>query len=325
MTTPSSLQPPLLSKDAAPLPECTALLPTYNGQAFLREQLASCLAQRGLRILARDDGSRDATVGILNEFHELHGERLEVHQGENLGVKGNVAWLLSRLQTPYFMLADQDDIWEENKFSRLWEAIRLLERRWGTNVPLLAYSDASLVDEAGNQLAPSYFAFARVPFNWGEELRRSLVMSPAPGCTIMGNKALAEAALPFPEEFFMHDWWLLLVAGALGGVHALNEPLVRYRQHGANTLGADGMTWRTILGKCLAGPARVRRNIRLTQRQARGLLIHCGKAMPEEARRLCEAWATMPEKTWPQRVYGGIAHGFAKPGALRNIVFYLCN
>ena len=321
----SSHQPPFLSEDAAPFPDCTALLPTYNGQTFLPEQLASCLAQPNLRILARDDGSRDATLAILHEYRELHGERLEVHQGENLGVKGNVAWLLSRLQTPYFMLADQDDVWEENKFSRLWEAMRHLERRLGTNAPLLVYSDASLVDEAGKQLAPSYFAFARVPFDWGEELRRALVMSPAPGCTMMGNKALAEAALPFPEEFFMHDWWLLLVAGALGGVGAVNERLTRYRQHGTNTLGAEGLTWRTILGKCLAGPARIRRNIRLTQRQTRGLLAHCGTAMPETARYLCKTWATMPEKPWSLRVHSGLMHGFAKPGALRSIVLYLCN
>lgn len=312
-----------------PLPECTALLPVYNGQAFLHEQIDSCLAQPGLRILARDDGSHDATMTILREYRERSGERFEAYPsdnpGENLGVTGNVAWLLSRLQTPYFMLADQDDVWEENKSARLREAMRALEQEHGANAPLLVYSDASLVDDAGKQLAPSYFAFAGVPPGWGESLRRALVMSPAPGCTMMGNKALAKAALPFPGEIFMHDWWLLLVANALGGVRAVNEPLVRYRQHGANALGAQGFSFRAVLGKCLAGPARVRRNIRLTQRQARSLLIHCGPAMPAEARRLCEAWAAMPGKLWPSRVYDSIAHGFAKPGALRNTVLYLCN
>ena len=40
-----------------------------------------------------------------------------------------------------------------------------------------------------------------------------------------------------PAEFEYHDHWLAVVASVHGGVHAVHEPLVRYRQHGGNVVG----------------------------------------------------------------------------------------
>ena len=47
------------------------LLSTYNGEKFLEEQLESILNQKGdfsLKILVRDDGSRDGTLEILEKY-----------------------------------------------------------------------------------------------------------------------------------------------------------------------------------------------------------------------------------------------------------------
>src|SRR6266700_3015675 len=52
--------------------EIQVLLATYNGERFLPEQIDSILAQDypHLRILARDDGSRDRTHAILDEYRQ---------------------------------------------------------------------------------------------------------------------------------------------------------------------------------------------------------------------------------------------------------------
>src|ERR1700733_8941719 len=52
------------------LPEVEVLLATYNGARFLREQLDSIMAQDygNIRVLARDDGSSDETVEILDQY-----------------------------------------------------------------------------------------------------------------------------------------------------------------------------------------------------------------------------------------------------------------
>lgn len=46
------------------------LLSTYNGEKYLREQLDSLLWQEniGLKIFVRDDGSKDSTLQILEEY-----------------------------------------------------------------------------------------------------------------------------------------------------------------------------------------------------------------------------------------------------------------
>ena len=42
---------------------------TYNGERYLRPQLDSILAQRdvAVRLLIRDDGSRDGTLSVLRD------------------------------------------------------------------------------------------------------------------------------------------------------------------------------------------------------------------------------------------------------------------
>ena len=37
----------------------------------------------------------------------------------------------------------------------------------------------------------------------------------------------------------MHDWWLGILAFSFGKVGYIDEPLVKYRQHGQNELGAQ--------------------------------------------------------------------------------------
>ena len=58
------------------------------------------------------------------------------------------------------------------------------------------------------------------------------------GCTALINESLARQSLPVPETAVMHDWWLALVASAFGKLVLIHQPLVDYRQHSSNTLGA---------------------------------------------------------------------------------------
>ena len=47
-------------------------------------------------------------------------------------------------------------------------------------------------------------------------LSAQLLSNTLTGCTSLMNRALLEKALPVPPEAIMHDWWLSLVASALG-------------------------------------------------------------------------------------------------------------
>ena len=92
------------------------LLSTYNGERYLRQQIDSLLNQKNvsLRILARDDGSNDATMSILKEYADKH-DIFSYYQGENCGPAKSFLDLISKAEkADYYALCDQDDIWEIN-------------------------------------------------------------------------------------------------------------------------------------------------------------------------------------------------------------------
>jgi hypothetical protein len=64
------------------------------------------------------------------------------------------------------------------------------------------------------------------------------------------NRALLETGLPVPPEAIMHDWWLSMVASALGSRRYLDQALIDYRQHASNAIGAKAqdkpVAFRTI-------------------------------------------------------------------------------
>ena len=56
------------------------LLPTYNGRAYLAQQLDSLFAQtlQDWRLVVRDDGSTDGTREILERYLAMHPRRIAI-------------------------------------------------------------------------------------------------------------------------------------------------------------------------------------------------------------------------------------------------------
>ena len=62
------------------------------------------------------------------------------------------------------------------------------------------------------------------------------------GCTIISKKELISKCMPIPEDKpMMHDWWIALMIAQNGKLSFLDEPTIKYRQHGDNQLGIYGM------------------------------------------------------------------------------------
>ena len=206
------------------------LLSTYNGERYLPELLDSLVRQNGVsvEVLARDDGSSDGTWDML----ERHGTSLPLvrHRGEHLGVVGSYLWLLEHASphVDYIALADQDDVWMEEKLRRATE--RLSVR--GNDEPAIYCSRLTLVDERLRVLGHSK------PAPRGPSFQNSLVENIATGCTIVLNQA-ARAIIDrgYPGVAFMHDWWIYQVIAGFGTVLYDDQSFILYRQHGANAVG----------------------------------------------------------------------------------------
>jgi hypothetical protein len=58
------------------------------------------------------------------------------------------------------------------------------------------------------------------------------------GCSVVINRNLLELATPIPHGINLHDWWLAICAAACGRIGYIDQPLVQYRQHSRNQIGA---------------------------------------------------------------------------------------
>ena len=215
---------------------------TFNGEKYLREQLQSILDQTRPpdEIIISDDGSTDSTLQIVAEFASSNGvAQAPVWRVESrttpLAVSGNFASALRKVHGEFVALADQDDAWEPD---RLEKALAHFE-----DGVLLVHSDATLIDASGRPTGTLMSALRltsseRRNLLSGRALDALLRRNVVTGATTMIRASLLEQALPIPEGW-VHDEWLALVAAAQGGVLFQENPLIRYRQHGNNEIGAS--------------------------------------------------------------------------------------
>ena len=215
------------------------VLATYNGEKFLSEQIDSIIAQdyKNWRLLISDDGSKDRTVKIAENYCNIDNRIILVNKDRQGGVVKNFSKALEFVTSEYIMFCDQDDYWLPGKITHLKKLLMEKEVVVG-KVPLLIFSDLIIVDEALKITNKSFFHGSNINpkdnFNPQFLLWRSAVY----GCTVMFNKSLYDVAMPLPSEVTMHDQWFALKASLMGFVMYSNESHVYYRQHGNNVVGA---------------------------------------------------------------------------------------
>jgi glycosyltransferase involved in cell wall biosynthesis len=103
----------------------SVVLGTYNGEAYLEEQLRSVQAQTwtNLEIIAIDDGSTDRTVGILREYAARDSRIKVIINEQNLGFVRNFEKGCSLSKGKWIALCDQDDYWLPQKVEKMAHAI----------------------------------------------------------------------------------------------------------------------------------------------------------------------------------------------------------
>ncbi|MEJ2109696.1 MAG: glycosyltransferase family 2 protein [Acidobacteriota bacterium] len=245
-------------------PRIAVLLPTFNGERYLTEQLDSLIGQtyHNLIIILRDDGSSDGTLEIIKTYRSKYPEKFHIAEddGHNLGAGAGFSRLMDYALThknllglgkAYMMFCDQDDVWTTGKTALMIQAMEASEVGGGDR-PVLVHSDLKVVSESGAFIAGSFMRYQGLDAS-KNRLGQILVCNPVTGCASMINEALARKALPIPDAAIMHDWWLALVASAFGRLVFIEQPLVQYRQHPHNTLGAMKRTpprsFREMAGK----------------------------------------------------------------------------
>ena len=211
-------------------PLVSVVLGTYNGEAYLQEQLDSVLAQTyaTLEIIAIDDGSTDRTVAILRE-NAARDARISVIVNEkNLGFIRNFEKGCRLSTGKWIALCDQDDYWLPDKVEKMAAAIG--------DHPMI-YCDSAL---CGPDLEPLGKKISDlVHYQSFDDCRQLCVFSRMYGHATLITRTLFDKSTPFLKEI-PHDGWLAYHATLYGGVAYLPEVLVYYRQHAGNIFGVVG-------------------------------------------------------------------------------------
>ena len=231
-----------INKELNSDPKISIALCTYNGERYLKEQLDSFLRQKLLpyEIVACDDASTDSTVEILEDFARTAPFPIRIYRSEhNLGLIQNFSKAASLCTGDYVAFSDQDDIWLPDRLDASFHRMKEAEREYGSDIPLLVYSDMSIIDSEGLCLRPSFMKHEKVWHSDHDPLRRLLAQNIISGNTSLCNKVLMQVSLPFPEVITNHDGWFALIAASIGKIFFIPEALVLYRQHESNAVGTS--------------------------------------------------------------------------------------
>jgi glycosyltransferase involved in cell wall biosynthesis len=299
------------------------LLATYNGEKFLEEQIDSVLGQSyfNFRLLIRDDDSTDRTKSILNTYAKRFPDKIFIEPtSERLGVKGNFSALMSRVQSPYAFLCDQDDVWLPEKIGSSLKQMMALEQKYGKECPLLVHTDLKVVNENKQMMGASFWKYTNLKPHSSHSLNKLLVQNVVTGCTALLNQALIHLAFPIPSEAIMHDWWIALVATSFGKIDIVNKPTILYRQHTKNTIGAKNFR---KLSHVIEGLRRLKLGNNERYQQAKHFLGRYQTHFSDRQRKLILAFLKQPERNWLSKRYHMMRHRLFKNGLLRNAAEFI--
>lgn len=230
---------------------------TYNGEPFLREQLASIREQTRLpdELVVCDDASSDRSASIAREFAQQVPFRVRVEVNEvNLRSTRNFAKAIGLCSGDAIVPADQDDVWLPHKLATL-EAALAADPKLG-----FVFSNAEVVDERLKPLdytlwdAIRFWPQEQERFRRGRAFEALLRRYRVTGATMAFRAAYRDLVLPIPAEW-VHDAWIALLIAAVAPCAPVEEPLIRYRQHDRQQLGGKK---RGLYGQFLAARTMTR-------------------------------------------------------------------
>ncbi|MDR2109551.1 MAG: glycosyltransferase [Coriobacteriales bacterium] len=233
-------------------PPISVALAAKDGARFLVEQVVSILPQLTAsdELIISVDPSEDDTLELARALAETTSgaaaPRFTVLEGPGRTIAANFEQALRACTNEIIFLADQDDIWLEDKVSTILKA-------FARSDALLICHDAAIVDEHLNLLELSYFSWHKSHGG----LVRSVLRNSYVGCCLALRRELLNAALPFPPNIPMHDQWLGCLAERFRRTLFLESPLILYRRHSANSTSdrhaglKQMLGWRAALLKAL--------------------------------------------------------------------------
>lgn len=198
----------------------------YEGEVYLKQQIDSILNMMvdNDELVISYNESKDNTFSIIQEY-EKKDARVKVYIDKKKSVESNFNNAVKMCEGEYIFLADQDDVWIDDKINKMVNYMKCNE-----DVVLLI-SDGLYVDENLYVINESMFNRNHTTTNPIRNYIRGTYL----GCQMAFKKELKCKVWPVKETHLMaHDLWLGVMASFYGQVHLMNDKLILHRIHADN-------------------------------------------------------------------------------------------
>lgn len=295
------------------------LLASYNGEKYIAEQIDSILNQtyKDWFLYIKDDCSTDNTVKIIKDYENSYKDKIKVITSDikSGSAKDNFFSMLKYSENEYIMTCDQDDVWLPNKIEITIYKILEAEKE-DKDIPILVHTDLKVVDEKLNKITDSLIKMQNLDSS-RDKLNNLLVQNIVTGCTVMVNRNLLNYIKIVPRKAIMHDWWMALLASALGKLYFIDTPTVLYRQHRNNDVGAKNVKSTDYILRKLCNLNSVKETINDTYLQATELLNAIGDKVDSRNNELIKQYSLFLKINKYQRIKRLIKYQYWKKGIIR--------
>lgn len=233
---------------------------SYNGAFYIKQQIESILPQLGQEdeLIIVDDCSVDNTIEIISSIPD---NRIQLHRNiSNKGVVKTFEEAVRLAKNEFVFLADQDDIWTENRVDRMLQVIK--------NFPfMLVTGNFISIDEQGKRLdivPASIRARDSGAYAWNiYNIFRG--KSAYYGCAMAFKRELKEIILPFPEYMESHDAWIAMAANLLKSNIHLEYIVLKHRLHNNNVTKSHRSLGKKLYSRILFARAMGELTMRITK------------------------------------------------------------
>lgn len=194
------------------------VMPAYNCEKYVVEAINSILAQtyRNWELLVLDDGSKDNTLRIIEEFSQNDSRIKALPNGKNMGVSATRNRGIELASGEWIAFLDSDDMWEPEKLEKQFEIV-------DKEAAEFLFTGSSYINEEGEPYKGIFEVPEKITY---KKLRNQNVISCS---SVLVRKKYFENIKMEKDE--MHEdyavWLRILKFGVTA--YGVNEPLLIYR------------------------------------------------------------------------------------------------
>ncbi len=212
-------------------PKVSVIVPVYNTEKYLRKCLDSLVKQTlsDIEIVIIDDGSKDSSPSIINEYRENYPERFVYSTQENSGqaVARNKA--LKMCTGEYVGFLDSDDFVRKEMFERMYTTAV------SENADYVAcgYTDITY-DENDKEVELEHYVHSKLAYKNKDMFFGALA---SPFLHLYKREILVESKADFPEGVVYEDTAFYLNSiPCIKKLAVIDEPLAYRVRHSNSTM-----------------------------------------------------------------------------------------